>query len=416
MESQMQMNYVEHCQTGLPETVKKDAVFVDFMVEDEETKVYEEVENFDNLRTFLNEKLVEYNKQKKVQVMDIVLFADAIVHISRIYRVINMKRGHALLVGVGGSGRHSLTRLSAFISNMNVDQLEIKKDFSLKDFRLKLMDLYELAAYRGFRAGKGGSEKLKTVFIFSDNDVVDETFLEDIQNMLNAGIVPNIYPADELARVHDEMKNCYKLYCQRNGVPFNETPEVMTQWFYDRIKDHMHLSICMSPIGERFRSYTRNFPALINNTAIDWFMAWPEEALIEVARKYISRIDIDDEYKEPLARQCAYSFTKATEFALKMESELRRIFYVTPTNFIELLKGYEKILKSRRKFFGTQSKKLRSGLARLASAAAQVADMTAESEIKRAEVSKKQTECQDLKIDLDKQEKDAHEKQEKIEV
>lgn len=112
--------------------------------------------------------------------MDIVLFTDAIIHVTRIYRVLNMKRGHALLVGVGGSGRHSLTRLSAYISNMNFDQLEIKKDFSIRDFRAKLMDLYEMAAYRNFRAGKGGTEKLKTVFIFSDNDVVHESFLEDI--------------------------------------------------------------------------------------------------------------------------------------------------------------------------------------------------------------------------------------------
>jgi len=72
------------------------------------------------------------------------------------------------------------------------------------------MDLYELSAYKGFRKGKAGGDKLKTVFIFSDNDVIDESFLEDIQNMLNAGIVPNIYPAEELARVRDEMKNCYK--------------------------------------------------------------------------------------------------------------------------------------------------------------------------------------------------------------
>ena len=145
--------------------------------------------------------------------MDIVLFTDAIIHVTRIYRVLNMKRGHALLVGVGGSGRHSLTRLSAYISNMNFDQLEIKKDFSIKDFRVKLMDLYEMAAYRNFRAGKGGTEKLKTVFIFSDNDVVHESFLEDIQNMLNSGIVPNIYPPEELGRVRDEMKICYKQHC-----------------------------------------------------------------------------------------------------------------------------------------------------------------------------------------------------------
>jgi len=159
----------------------RESIFVDFLVEDEELKVYEEVQNFDALRDDLNNKLLEYNtKQRKVKPMDIVLFTDAIIHVSRIYRVLNMKRGHTLLVGVGGSGRHSLTKLSAFISNMNVDQLEIKKDFTLKDFRAKLMDLYEMSAYRNYRAGKGGTEKLKTVFIFSDNDVVNESFLEDI--------------------------------------------------------------------------------------------------------------------------------------------------------------------------------------------------------------------------------------------
>jgi hypothetical protein len=47
------MNYAEHCMTK-----DRDAIFVDFMVEDEESKVYEEVENFDAMRNFLNEKLV----------------------------------------------------------------------------------------------------------------------------------------------------------------------------------------------------------------------------------------------------------------------------------------------------------------------------------------------------------------------
>lgn len=174
------------------------------------------------------------------------------------------------------------------------------------------------------------------------------------------------------------------------------------------------MSICMSPIGERFRDYTRNFPALINNTTINWFMAWPEEALIEVAKKYIDRIEMEPEeekYKSLLAQLCGYSFAQATMFADKMQKELRRIFYVTPTNFIELLKGYEKILKAKRHEIGTQATKLSNGLGALEDASTQVHEMTTASETTRADVQRQNQICQDMRLELAKQEKDANDKQ-----
>lgn len=161
---------------------------------------YDEVKNFGVLRDFLNDKLEDYNKNGKVTKMNIVLFRDAVIHITKIYRVINFSRGHCLLVGVGGSGRHSLTRLSGFISDMISEQLLIRSDFTLKNFRETLQEMYKVAAYQKDLAGK------RTVFIFSDNDVVEEAFLEDIQNMLNGGIVPNIFSNDDLMKIRDDGK------------------------------------------------------------------------------------------------------------------------------------------------------------------------------------------------------------------
>jgi len=113
LSQQLGSNYQEFCTTN-----GEDAIFVDFL--NENMRVYEEVTNFDKLREYLIDKLEQYNSQPKLIKMDLVLFKDAITHVAKIYRVLNLKRGHCFLVGVGGSGRHSLSRLSAYISEMNI--------------------------------------------------------------------------------------------------------------------------------------------------------------------------------------------------------------------------------------------------------------------------------------------------------
>lgn len=36
----------------------------------------------------------------------------------------------------------------------------------------------------------------------------------------------------------------------------------------------------MSPVGETLRIRTRKFPSMINCCTLDWFSAWPKEALL----------------------------------------------------------------------------------------------------------------------------------------
>jgi len=115
----------------------------------------------------------------------------------------------------------------------------------------------------------------------------------------------------------------------------------MNEFFFNNIKDNLHLSICMSPIGEKFRNFARMYPALINNTTIDWFMGWPAEALTEVAMKSIGTMELDESISQGLASVCSYAHVTTTDQALAMRQTLKRIFHVTPTNYVELLKGYE---------------------------------------------------------------------------
>ena len=76
--------------------------------------------------------LAEYNSMSK-QPMPLVLFLFAVEHICRITRTIDKPRGNCLLVGVGGSGKQSLSRLSSFICGCDVFQITVPSSFGVND-------------------------------------------------------------------------------------------------------------------------------------------------------------------------------------------------------------------------------------------------------------------------------------------
>jgi dynein heavy chain len=66
------------------------------------------------------------------------------------------------------------------------------------------------------------------------------------------------------------------------------TKLAMQTEFINRVRANLHLVICMSPIGDAFRTRLRMFPSLVNCCTIDWFSEWPQEALFSVARNYLT--------------------------------------------------------------------------------------------------------------------------------
>lgn len=69
----------------------------------------------------MQEILEEYNEFNTK--MNLVLFDDALEHLIHVHRIIRLDRGHALLIGVGGSGKQSLTRLAAYTAGCEVSDL-----------------------------------------------------------------------------------------------------------------------------------------------------------------------------------------------------------------------------------------------------------------------------------------------------
>lgn len=103
-----------------------------------------QVVDFKKLPGLFKDYLEDYNLSTP-KVMKLVFFTDAIAHVARLTRILRQPRGNAMLVGVGGSGKQSLTRYSCFLSDYECFQIELTKGYSNFDFREDLKKLYTIA-------------------------------------------------------------------------------------------------------------------------------------------------------------------------------------------------------------------------------------------------------------------------------
>lgn len=91
--------------------------------------------------------------------MNLALFKDAIVHLTRICRVLRLQRGHYMLIGIGGSGKKSLTQLGAALAGCKFETFTTKKNYGKKEFKDLLFRL--MCAV--------GIENKLIAFYFADN-------------------------------------------------------------------------------------------------------------------------------------------------------------------------------------------------------------------------------------------------------
>eukprot|EP00698_Gefionella_okellyi_P007651 TRINITY_DN186_c0_g4_i1.p1 TRINITY_DN186_c0_g4~~TRINITY_DN186_c0_g4_i1.p1 ORF type:complete len:3955 (+),score=1074.62 TRINITY_DN186_c0_g4_i1:43-11907(+) len=343
-----------------------------------EQRQYEFISDMPKLVKVLTEYQADYNDRLSKEV-NLVFFMDAMEHIARIARIIRQPRGNAMLVGVGGTGKQSLTRLACFMGEYQCFQIELKKGYNNEAFREDMRKLYKIA----------GSQNKPVVFLFTDTQIINEGFLEDINNILNSGEIPNLFPADELEAVITEVRPAVRAA----GLP--ETRESIYAYFINRVRDNLHIVLCMSPVGDQFRVRCRQFPSLINCCTIDWFDEWPEKALLSVSKRFLESANLDG-MQDKIAALCVEIHQSVSKMCGIFYQELRRRFYTTPTSYLELINLYLSMLQEKRTDLTDKRDRYRNGLSKLYDTQSRVNDMQAELESMQPVLASKAKETDEL--------------------
>jgi dynein heavy chain len=110
--------------------------------EAEDPRLYEDLGEMENISEKLDKMLEEYGFDHKP--MNLVLFNDALEHVTKIHRIIRFPKGCGLLVGFGGSGKQSLTKLATFTACYDVFTINLIRGYKEPDFREDLRGLYKL--------------------------------------------------------------------------------------------------------------------------------------------------------------------------------------------------------------------------------------------------------------------------------
>ena len=158
---------------------RRPILFADYRtaLQDDEPKIYEDLQDYQAIKSIFDEIILEYGQS------EIVLFNDALEHLTRIYRVLRLDRGHLLLIGAGGSGKKLLSKIAAFTARYEIFEIQLTRNYNEIAFREDLKVLFNQVGLRN----------IKTVFILNDAQIVEENFLEYINNILSNGMIPALF-------------------------------------------------------------------------------------------------------------------------------------------------------------------------------------------------------------------------------
>ncbi|CAH0724307.1 unnamed protein product, partial [Brenthis ino] len=348
-------------------------------LDEEEVRYYEDLLDYEAVYFLFQEILEEYNE--RVGKMSMVLFEDCLEHLTRAHRVLRMDRGNAMIIGVGGSGKKSICRLAAFAAGYEMFEITVTRNYNENTFKDDMKRLYNQL----------GVDGKPTVFLFTATQILEEGFLEFINNILMIGMIPALFGDDEKDAIINAVRN------ESQEAGYGVAKDAVWNYFCNKCADNLHVVLSMSPSGDILRNRCRSFPGLVNNTTIDWQFPWPKQALLAVANVFLSDVQkIPEEFRSIIVEHVVHVHMSVAHYSAEFLLRLRRNNYVTPKHYMDFLTNYLSLLNEKDAFIVAQCERLIGGLAKIEEANVQLEDLNAKLAVQKVIVAEQTKECEIL--------------------
>ncbi|XP_067120585.1 dynein axonemal heavy chain 3-like isoform X2 [Centruroides vittatus] len=335
-------------------------LFGDYISKENKQMMYDEVINDDSVISLLEKYIDKYNKESKTR-MDLVIFKFIVEHFSRISRILKMTKGHMLLIGVRGSGRHSVVRLSSFVKNYNLHEIKMTSNYS----KLKWKNDLKKVIY------KAGADDLPSTLLFNCDNLQNKMILEDINMLLATGDIPNLFGSDEKAEIIEKIQSAVR----DMGLKISSTASSLHKVFTERIHQNLHIIMPMSVTTKLFRTYLRMFPSLVNCCTMDWFQTWPEDAFETITDKLLQDVKIETETYSSCMQLCKYFHQDYYKIIEQYQVHTGKNIYTSSSKYVELILTFKQLLGKKREELSAFRNRYITGLEKLNFAASQISVM-----------------------------------------
>ncbi len=269
---------------------------------------------------------------------------------------------------------------------------------------------------------------------------------ENINNILSAGEVPNLFEDADLGPVFDKMTPL----CLQAGLPATKTN--LYSMFIKMCKKYLKIVLAMSPLGDDYSNRIRQFPSLINCCmemtvkplarhsylwlsalsaatrslwplltpcarcqsaasagTIDWFSPWPPEALQAVARTLMAKEAEQNDEKtfNGIVDMCTFMHNSVRDKSVAFLEEMRRHNYVTSTSYLELINVIKLVVVLRADMLNMKLKGLTVGLDKLKSTKEIIANLKAKLAANQPVLERTKIEVGEQQVQIAKDKEDA---------